>query len=154
MFFFRPGIILKDRMSKNGDNKKAFVPVNDLEKKLARIGSGRTTPFKGLNFLFNSMVLVLVKPAGEGDASVEKPLMLCGPGREPLLAMFTSPARTRDALERHRDYPAVLKKPGWQVVAGLPADRGLVVNPGCSVGFTIMPKDLQEIRKRFRLENR
>jgi len=141
-------------MSKNGDKKKAFVPVNDLEKKLARIGTGRTTPFKGLNFLFNSMALVLVKPAGEDDSPVEKPLMLCGPGREPLLAMFTSPARTREALERHRDYPVVLKKPGWQIIADLPPDRGLVVNPGWSVGFTIMPKDLQEIRKRFRLEKK
>ncbi len=138
-------------MSKNGDSKKAFVPVNDLEKKLARIRAGRTTPFKGLNFLFNSMVLVLVKPAGDGGAPVEKPLLLCGPGKEPLLAMFTSPVRAQEALERHRDYPAVLKKPGWQIIAGLPADRGLVVNPGWSVGFTIMPKDLQEIRKRFRL---
>ena len=141
-------------MSRNNGGEKEFVPANDLEKKLARVGAGRTTPLKALNFLFNSMVLVLVRPDPGGDRSKEKTLTLRGAGGEPLLAMFSSPARTGETLRRHRAYSTVVKKPGWQIVAGLPADRGLLVNPGCPVGFTILPKDLQEIRKRFRLEKK
>ena len=55
--------------SDNGNKKKAkstkkgFSPVNDLEKKLARIRSGRTTFLKAFNFLMN----------GEPDTSCPYP---------------------------------------------------------------------------------
>ena len=138
-----------DNGSKNG--KRDFVPANDLEKKLARIGGGRTTPLKAFNFLMNSLVIVLVKPSGEGEAGGGKHLCLRGPEGKPLLAMFSSPERVTETMKHHRAYRQVVKMPGWQAVAALPEDRGLVVNPGAPVGFTVMPGELQKIRKRFRL---
>jgi len=135
----------------NKDRKRDFVPANDLEKKLARIGGGRTTPLKGFNFLMNSLVIVLVKPPGEGQGGRDKRLFLRGPEGKPLLAMFSSPERATETLKHHKAYGQVVKMPGWQAVAALPEDRGLVVNPGAAVGFTVMPQELRKLRKRFRL---
>ena len=41
-------------MGNNGSEPREFVPGNDLEKKLTRIGRGKTTFLKGFNFLLNS----------------------------------------------------------------------------------------------------
>jgi hypothetical protein len=143
-------------VNKSGDNgskdgKRDFAPANDLEKKLARIGGGRTTPLKGFNFLMNSLVIVLVKPSEEGKGGRDKHLFLRGPEGKPLLAMFSSPVRVMETLKHHKAYSRMVKLPGWQAVSALPENRGLVVNPGAPVGFTVMPRELQKIRKRFRL---
>jgi hypothetical protein len=151
-FFYSPGVSVKmsgDNGSK--DRKRDFVPANDLEKKLARIGGGRTTPLKGFNFLMNSLVIVLVKPSGEGEGGGDKHLCLRGPEGKPLLAMFSSPERVTETMKHHKAYLQAFKMPGWQAVSALPEDRGLVVNPGAPVGFTVMPGELRKIRKRFRL---
>ena len=147
-------------MTKGSDNgskdkgeakKKGFAPVNDLEKKLARIRSGRTTFLKAFNFLMNSMVVVLVKQASDAEGAKDKPLILRGQAKEPLLAMFSSPERAIDVVKHHRTYKQMVKIPGWQAVSALPEDRGLVVNPGWSVGLTVVPGELQKLRERFRL---
>ena len=142
--------------SGNGDGKKAkgaerdFVPVNDLEKKLARIGGGRTTFLKAFNFLMNSMVVLLVKPPAD-ETKKSRPLVLKSPEGEPLLAMFSSPGRAAETRARHRAYSLAVKMPGWQAVSALPENRGLVVNPGSRVGFTLPPAELQVLRKKLRL---
>ena len=147
-------------MTKGSDNgnkdkgeakKKGFAPVNDLEKKLARIRSGRTTFLKAFNFLMNSMVVVLVKPAGEGSAAKEKQLVVRDQEGHPLLAMFTSGERAVEIVKHHKAYTRMAKMPGWHAVSALPKGRGLVVNPGWSVGFTVVPGELQKLRERFRL---
>jgi hypothetical protein len=131
---------------------RELVPVNDLETKLARIASGRTTFMKAFNFFINSLVVVLTKPAGNGEPPEKKPLTLRGPGGEPLVAIFSSGGRTAVVMERHDGYQATVTLPAWQVISGLPANRGLVVNPGWTVGFTVPPDLLQKLRKRFRLD--
>jgi hypothetical protein len=55
-------------------------------------------------------------------------------------------------MERHDGYQATVTLPAWQVISGLPINRGLVVNPGWTVGFTVPPDLLQKLRKRFRLD--
>jgi hypothetical protein len=135
------------------DKKKGFSPVNDLEKKLARIRSGRTTFLKAFNFLMNSMVVVLMKPAKE-EGGEDKRLVVRSPEGKPLVAIFSSAERASGTLAHHRSYTAVVKMPGWQVISALPDNRGLVVNPGWPVGFTVMPEELQKLRKKFRLESR
>jgi hypothetical protein len=136
---------------KADDKKKGFSPVNDLEKKLARIRSGRTTFLKAFNFLLNNMVVVLVKPAGEGEGAKEKQLVVRGPEGEPLVAIFSSGERAVEIVKHHKSYTIMKKMPGWQVVAALPKNRGLVVNPGSSIGFTVVPGELKKLRERFRL---
>jgi hypothetical protein len=145
-------------MSDGNGNKKAakspskdFVPVNDLEKKLARISTGRTTFVKAFNFLMNSMVIVAVKPAAEEGAGREKQLILRGPEGKPFLAVFSSPGRAFETLSRHKSYTQLVKKPGWQAMASLRPNRGLIVNPGSTVGFTVPPEELLKLRKKFRL---
>jgi hypothetical protein len=132
------------------DKKKGFSPVNDLEKKLARIRSGRTTFLKAFNFLMNSMVVVLVKPPKE-DGGKEKQLIVRDQEGHPLLAMFTSGERAIEIVKHHKAYTRMVKMPGWHAVSALPKSRGLVVNPGSSVGFTVVPGELQKLRERFRL---
>jgi hypothetical protein len=139
----------------NGSKPKAggeeFVPANDLEKKLARISTGRTTFLKAFNFLMNSMVIVAVKPAPEDGTGREKQLILRGPGEKPFLAVFSSPGRAIETMARHKTYTQLVKKPGWQAVSALRPDRGLVVNPGLTVGFTVVPEELQKLRRKFRI---
>ena len=130
---------------------KDFEPVNDLEKKLARISAGRTTFVKAFNFMMNSLVVVAVKPAPEEGTGREKQLILRGPEEKPFLAVFSSPGRALETMTRHKSYTQLVKKPGWQAVSALRPDRGLVVNPGLTVGFTVMPEELQKLRKKFRL---
>lgn len=133
-----------------GENRE-LVPENDLEKKLSRICSGRTPFVKGFNFFLNSLVVVLMKPAGDKEAGKGKALTLRGPEGEPLLVLFSSGGRASDMLERHDGYRAAITIPAWQMISGLPPNRGIVVNPGWSVGFTVPPDQLQELRKRFRI---
>jgi len=135
---------------KSENKKKGFSPVNDLEKKLARIRSGRTTFLKAFNFLMNSMVVVLVNSPKE-EGGKEKQLIVRDLEGHPLLAMFTSGERAVDVIKHHKSYKQMVKMPGWRAVAALPKNRGLVVNPGWSVGFTVVPGELQKLRERFRL---
>ena len=133
---------------------RELIPENDLETKLSRIASGRTTFMKAFNFFLNSLVVVLTKPAGTGAPPEKKPLTLRGPGGEPLVAVFSSARRAASVTERHGVYTAVVALPAWQIISGLPKNRGLVVNPGWTVGFTVPPDLLKKLRKRFRLERK
>jgi hypothetical protein len=141
-------------MSDQCGANRELVPGNDLEKKLSRIGNGRTTFLKGFNFFLNSLVVVLMKPAGDEETAKGKALTLRGPEGEPLLVIFSSGGRAADMLERHDGYRAAVTIPAWQMISGLPPDRGIVVNPGWSVGFTVAPEQLIKLRKRFRLERK
>ena len=133
---------------------RELVPENDLELKLSRIASGRTTFMKAFNFFLNSLVVVLTKPAGNGAPPEKKPLTLRSPEGEPLVVVFSSGRRTAAVMERHDGYQATVALPAWQIISGLPKNRGLVVNPGWTVGFTVPPELLQKLRKRFRLERK
>jgi hypothetical protein len=133
---------------------RELVPVNDLETKLSRISSGRTTFMKAFNFFLNSMVVVLAKPAGNGEPPEKKPLTVRGPEGEPLVAIFSSGGRTATVMEHHNGHKTLVKLPAWQMISGLPKNRGLVVNPGWTVGFTVPPDLLQKLRKRFRIERK
>jgi hypothetical protein len=133
---------------------RELVPENDLEKKLARIASGRTTFMKAFNFFLNSLVVVLTKPAGNGAPPEKKPLTVRGPEGEPLVVVFSSRKRAAATIEQHNGYNAAVSLPAWQVISGLPKNRGLVLNPGWTVGFTVPPDLLQKYRKRFRLERK
>jgi len=139
-------------MGDSGTGDQAFIPANDLEKKLSRIGRGKTTQLKAFNFFLNSIVVVLLKPSGERTDSKDKPLTLRGPGGEPLVAIFSSSERAVPARKHHRSYTSVARMPAWHFVSGLPQDRGIVVNPGWPVGFTLLPDDLNGLRKRFSLQ--
>jgi hypothetical protein len=133
---------------------RELIPENDLETKLSRIASGRTTFMKAFNFFLNSLVVVLTKPPGNGEPPEKKPLTVRGPEGEPLLAVFSSRGRVATIVERHNGYKTVVALPAWQVISGLPANRGIVVNPGWTVGFTVPPELLQKLRKRFRIERK
>ena len=109
---------------------------------------------KAFNFFLNSLVVVLTKPSGNGEPPEKKPLTICGPEGEPLLVVFSSGRRAAAIMERHNGYKAAVTLPAWQVISGLPANRGIVVNPGWTVGFTVPPDLLQKLRKRFRLERK
>lgn len=138
-------------MGDNGSKNQKFIPMNDLEKKLSRIAGGRTTPLKAFNFFLNSMVVVLSKPVKKETAAKKRPLTLRSPEGEPLVAIFSSPERAAPTQKRHRSYTDADLIPAWHFVSGLAPDRGIVVNPGWPVGFTILPEALKGFRKRFRL---
>ena len=54
-------------------------------------------------------------------------------------------------LKHHKTYTTMRKMPGWHAVSALPKNRGLVVNPGLSVGFTLGPEELRKMREKLRL---
>lgn len=135
--------------SKPTGGGKDFVPVNDLEKKLARISTGRTTLMKAFNFLMNSMIVVLVRPGGEEEKA--RDLTLRGPAGKPYFPVFSSPQRAMETMAHHKAYTQLENRPGWQTLSALPPDRGLIVNPGAAVGFTVSPEELLKLRKKFRI---
>jgi hypothetical protein len=94
--------------------------------------------------------VILEKPAAD-ETKKSRPLTLKSPDGKPLLAMFSSPRRATEILKRHKSYRQIVKMPGWRAVSALPENRGLVVNPGSTVGFTLPPQDLQLLRKKLRL---
>lgn len=120
----------------------SFTAQNRLERALLDTMEGKIVFSKFLKFFLKCSLSV---PSGTE-------VLFRGMGFRPLLfereqgtllAAFTSKDRLRAFA---KEAPYCLEMKGRQLIASMPNDLGLVVNPGFSVGFEIPASGLQEIR--------
>ena len=96
--------------------------------------------------LLKSEVFVPVKYLN----SLNAPLFLSGADGAARLAIFTSPERAKSLQQKHPQYRYAVKAPCHQVLAGLPAGNGLVMNPGSeAVTFQMAPDQFARFKADF-----
>lgn len=124
-----------------------FIPLNDLEKLLIQT-QVQTRNFN--DFLTAFMKSDLCVPSAseiQADGSGFVPLLFDKQGTQ-MLSAFT--ALSRAALYKDMT-PYCLSMKGSELLARMPRDCGLVVNPGYDKGFDISPAGLEKIRQEFGL---
>ena len=108
--------------------------------------SGILQPQQFFPGFLKSEVFILVKYFN----SLNAPLFLNHPDGAPRLALFTSPERAKGTQEKHPEYSYAVKAPCQQILAGLPAGNGLVMNPGSeAVTFQMAPDQFARFKADF-----
>lgn len=122
-----------------------FTPTNALESELDRVQSGRSSMHEFLRLFSQSDLTV---PSGcevMPDGSGFQPLLFNKDGVQ-MVACFT-------AMERICDFadlaPYSLTIRGGEFLRRIPAEYGLVVNPGQPAGFDVTPDGLRQIIAEF-----
>jgi hypothetical protein len=125
-----------------------LAPSNDLERAVqgAIDGSGSFEAF--LNCLLRSKVFLLLQgdPPAHPDSADEQPLVLPSSAGIPSICVFTSPERSL-AIQRanptHRT--GMLVEFRW-VLQVIPADLGIVLNPGSSLSLEQPPEGVARLK--------
>lgn len=126
-------------------------PANDLEKILAAAQDGQITTAEFLRHLIDSDVYLLLSRSEEPDAEGERdihPLVLEGPDKAPMLAVFTLAERTSPLTEEFPDFTFPLEVEFSWVVANGSDGMGLVINPGWSYAASLPPEALTQLRNK------
>lgn len=128
---------------------EAFIPKNELEKKLLAAWEGSLSGDEFMQELLVSEVFMPIENdevmQGVQRSSRAQPLVLEAEDGTKVLAVFTSPDRAKPFLE---DFPlyggGLLTEFKW-VLEKMGAGHGVVLNPGCEVGFDMEPEMLSQI---------
>jgi hypothetical protein len=124
------------------------APSNDLERAVrgAIDGSGSFEAF--LSCLLGSKVFLLIEgdPPANPDTADKQPLVLPSSAGIPSVCVFTSPERS---LEIQRANPThrtgMLVEFRW-VLQVIPADLGIVLNPGSSLSLEQPPEGVARLK--------
>ena len=114
-----------------------------LERAIAAVQRG-SLEFQTMMWTFAASGLYVASatpPAGERLDQVD-PLVVQAHGQS-FLAAFTTPARAEDFAPSYR-YLAL--HTGFELLRALPADAGVVVNPGSTVGFEMQADGVARLR--------
>lgn len=127
-------------------------PANDLEKALAAAQNGESTTAEFLQQLIDSDVFILLSQAEKSDDDEAghniQPLVLEGPDKAPMLAMFTHSERVSPLTEEFPDFTFPLEVEFSWVVANASDGMGLVINPGWSYAASLPPEALAQMRNK------
>lgn len=122
-----------------------FIPLNTLESALESARTGRSSLPDFFSVFAESDIVV---PSGGelmSDGSGFQPLLFDKEGVQ-MVACFT-------AMERIGEFasltPYCLKIKGDEFLMRIPVEYGLVVNPGQSTGFDVLPSGVREIIAEF-----
>ena len=108
--------------------------------------AGLLEPEEFFASFIKSGVFFLVKSLDEVNA----PLFLRGTDGAPRLALFSSPERAQTVHESNPGYRYAVKLPCHQILIGVKAGNGLVMNPGSeTVTFQMTPDLLRRFRADF-----
>lgn len=118
-----------------------FRPLNDLERALVAAQAGELDSVAFMQELAASQVVMLVDQefADSRDPAGVRPLVLEGGNGEPLLALFTAPARGMPMTRDNPDFPFAIEVGFAWAVGSCGEGMGLVINPGWDTGLTIPP---------------
>ena len=120
-------------------------PENELENLLAK-AQKKQIEFK--EFVISFLKSDLSVPSGTevmSDGTGMTPLLFEKNGVQ-MLGVFTSLSRVNLFKDKT---PYCLSMKGRDLLARLPSEYGLVVNPGFDIGFELPPEGLKEILKDF-----
>ncbi len=127
-------------------------PVNDLEKALAAAQNGESTTAEFLQQLIDAEVFILLSQAETGDEEDDErniqPLVLEGPEKTPMLAMFTHSDRVPPIIKEFPDFAFPYEVEFSWIVANATNGMGLVINPGWSYAASLPPEALAQLRNK------
>lgn len=125
-------------------------PISDLEKALVAAQDGESSTADFLHRLVDSDVFILLseKKQEEEDDSNIQPLVLEGPDKTPMLAMFTLSERTPPLIKEFPDYTHPYEVEFSWIVANASEGMGLVINPGWSYAASLPPEALAQLRNK------
>lgn len=116
-------------------------PQNELERVLLR-AKERTIPLDSfLSLLLASDLFIPSRSEVQADSSGFVPLIFDRHGI-PMTAVFTVAARV---LIYQHEAKYFLKMNGRELLARMPPDYGIVVNPGHQLGLEILPHGVKQI---------
>ncbi|MDD5330300.1 MAG: SseB family protein [Sulfuricella sp.] len=128
---------------------EAFVPKNELEKKLLAAWDGEMLGEEFMRELLVSEVFMPIENdeviQGLQRSSSAKPLVLQTEEGESLLVVFTSPERAKPFLQDFPGYGGGLLTEFKWILEKMGAGRGVALNPGCEVGFDMEPEMLSQL---------
>ncbi|MDN5849053.1 MAG: SseB family protein [Nitrococcus sp.] len=127
-------------------------PANDLEKALAAAQNGDTSTAEFVHQLIDSDVYILLsqprKRDEEEDDVPPQPLVLEGPDKTPMLAMFTHSERVSLISEEYPDFSFPFEVEFSWIIANASEGMGLVINPGWSYAASIPPEAVAQLRNK------
>lgn len=130
---------------------EAFIPKNELEKKLLAAWEGSMSGDEFMHELLVSEVFMPIEDdevmPGVQRSSRAQPLVLEAEDGTRVIAVFTSPDRAKPFL---KDYPryggGLLTEFKWLLEKmGAGHDHGVALNPGCEVGFDMEQEMLSQL---------
>ncbi|MHB8166488.1 MAG: SseB family protein [Sulfuricella sp.] len=127
----------------------AFIPKNELEKKLLAAWEGSMSSDEFMQELLVSEVFMPIENdevmQGVQRSSRAQPLVLEAEDGTQVVAVFTSPDRAKPFLQ---DFPlyggGLLTEFKW-VLEKMGSGHGIALNPGCEVGFDMEPEMLSQL---------
>lgn len=127
-----------------------FIAKNPLEEVLLEAQSGRVPPSKLFDTLYTSQVFVLINkeigPSGVWDNDIAL-LVLNSQSGIPVVAMFTSPERSKGWPERAQEFKYGLLVDFRWLLKGIAQEAGVVLNPGSAVGVELVPNIIQKLKE-------
>ncbi|MCO6440832.1 MAG: SseB family protein [Nitrococcus mobilis] len=127
-------------------------PANDLERALAAAQNGESTTAEFLHQLIEAEVFILLSQAEKGDDEDDErniqPLVLEGPEKTPMLAMFTHSDRVSPITKEFPNFAFPYEVEFSWIVANATDGMGLVINPGWSYAASLPPEALAQLRNK------
>lgn len=127
-------------------------PNSDLEKALVAAQNGESSTAEFLHRLVDSDVFILLSRAQKQDEEDDKqniqPLVLEGPDKTPMLAMFTLSERSSLLTKDFPDFTYPYEVEFSWIVANASEGMGLVINPGWSYAASLPPEALAQLRNK------
>jgi len=128
---------------------EAFIPKNELEKKLLAAWEGSMSGDEFMQELLVSEVFMPIEDdevmQGVQRSSRAQPLVLEAEDGTRVLAVFTSPDRAKPFLQGYPLHNGGLLTEFKWVLEKMGAGHGITLNPGCEVGFDMEPEMLSQL---------
>lgn len=126
----------------------APLPADSLERALVRFASGAIPRDELHAQLASAQVYVLLE--GGPTAAPLQPLAVSTPEGYSVVCVFTGPELAIEMLRQHPGCPAVLAVDSAWVLANLPEEHGLVINPGHAACLFMAPVPAHSLREEIR----
>jgi len=128
---------------------EAFIPKNELEKKLLAAWEGSLSGDEFMQELLVSEVFMPIEDdevmPGVQRSSRAQPLVIEAEDGTKVIAVFTSPDRAKPFLKDFPHYGGGLLTEFKWVLEKMGAGHGVALNPGYEVGFDMEPEMLSQL---------
>lgn len=127
-------------------------PNSELENALVAAQNGESSTAEFLHRLVDSEVFLLLSQTQKQDEDEDdkniQPLVLEGPDKTPMLAMFTLSERSTPLTKEFPDFTYPYEVEFSWIVANATEGMGLVINPGWSYAASLPPEALAQLRNK------
>jgi len=128
-----------------------FDALNALELRLVQAQQGELEVPAFLDSLLDEQVFVLIdRPLGEGGQWDEQttPLVLTSESGEPMFAVFSAPEHATPWADQVAGFEHALQVDFAWLLGGIPAQVGIVLNPGFDIGMEMSPDAVSQLKER------